>query len=83
MDEDIDFSDCPEITPEMFAKAIVQKRSPVEEAKTQVTLQIDSHVWDWFKSQNRTIKNKSINYYELIWKHINRDKISYCCLLSS
>jgi hypothetical protein len=24
-DEDIDFSDCPEITPEMFAKAIVRR----------------------------------------------------------
>jgi hypothetical protein len=24
-DKDIDFSDCPEITPEMFAKAVVRK----------------------------------------------------------
>jgi hypothetical protein len=28
-DEDIDFSDCPEITPEMFAKAIV-RRAPIQ-----------------------------------------------------
>jgi hypothetical protein len=27
-DEEIDFSDCPEITPEMFAKAIVRRGLP-------------------------------------------------------
>jgi hypothetical protein len=32
-DEDIDFSDCPEVTPEMFAKAVV-RRAP----KSQATL---------------------------------------------
>ncbi|KKD35211.1 MAG: BrnA antitoxin family protein [Limnoraphis robusta] len=59
-DEDIDFSDCPEITPEMFANAVIQKRSPVEEAKTQITLQIDSDVLDWFKSQGQDYQ-KQIN----------------------
>jgi len=28
-DEDIDLSDCPEITPEMFAKAVVRRSLPV------------------------------------------------------
>ncbi|TAG12347.1 MAG: hypothetical protein EAZ39_30860 [Oscillatoriales cyanobacterium] len=38
-DEDIDFFDCPEITP--------------EKTKAQVTLRIDSDVLEWFKSQGR------------------------------
>lgn len=37
-DEDIDLSDCPEITPEMFAKAVVRRGLPATKAKTQVTL---------------------------------------------
>jgi uncharacterized protein (DUF4415 family) len=52
-DEEIDLSDCPEITPEMFAKAIVRRGLPPAKAKTQVTLRIDSDVLDWFKSQGR------------------------------
>jgi uncharacterized protein (DUF4415 family) len=53
-DEDIDFSDCPEITPEQFARAVVQRgglQSPKN--KAQVTLRIDNDVLDWFKSQGR------------------------------
>jgi uncharacterized protein (DUF4415 family) len=52
-DEDIDLSDCPEVTPEMFAKAVVQRGLPVTRNKTQVTLRIDSDVLEWFKSQGR------------------------------
>lgn len=53
-DEDIDLSDCPEITPEMFAKAVVRRGGlPVAKAKAQITLRIDSDVLDWFKSQGR------------------------------
>jgi uncharacterized protein (DUF4415 family) len=53
-DEDIDLSDCPEITPEQFAKALVRRgglQSPKN--KAQVTLRIDSDVLDWFKLQGR------------------------------
>ena len=52
-DEDIDFSDCPEVTPEMFAKAVVRQGLPNPKTKTQVTLRIDSDVLEWFKSQGR------------------------------
>ena len=45
-DEDIDFSDCPEITPEMFAKAVVRRGLPNPKTKAQVTLRIDSDVLD-------------------------------------
>ena len=53
IDEDIDLSDCPEITPEQFAKAVVRQGLPVNKNKAQVTLRIDSDVLDWFKSQGR------------------------------
>lgn len=52
-DEDIDLSDCPEVTPEMFAKAVVRYGLPIDKNKTQVTLRIDSDVLEWFKSQGR------------------------------
>ena len=52
-DEDIDLSDCPEITPEMFAKAIVRRGLKPVPNKAQVTLRLDQDVLDWFKAQGR------------------------------
>ena len=52
-DEDIDFSDCPEVTPEMFARAVVRHGLPASKPKAQGTLRIDSDVLDWFKSQGQ------------------------------
>ncbi len=52
-DEGIDLSDCPEITPELFAKAVVKQGLPIVKNKAQVTLRIDSDVLEWFKSQGR------------------------------
>jgi uncharacterized protein (DUF4415 family) len=52
-DEEIDLTDYPEITPEKFAKAVVRQGLPVAKNKAQVTLQIDSEVLEWFKSQGR------------------------------
>lgn len=52
-DEDIDLSDCPEVTPELFAKAVVRPGLPTAKNKAQVTLRIDSEVLEWFKSQGR------------------------------
>jgi uncharacterized protein (DUF4415 family) len=52
-DEDIDLSDCPEVTPEQFAKAVVRRGLPVAKNKEQVTLRIDSDVLEWFKLQGR------------------------------
>ena len=56
-DEDIDFSDIPEVTPEMFARAVVvRKLTP--HRKTQLTLRIDEDVLDWFKAQGRGYQTK-------------------------
>ena len=35
-DQDIDLSDCPEITPELFAKAVVLRGLPAAKNKAQV-----------------------------------------------
>ena len=49
-DEDIDLSDIPEVTPEMFAKGVVRHGlKPI--VKRQLTLRLDSDVIDWFRSQ--------------------------------
>ena len=52
-DEDIDLSDCPEITPEQFARGVVRRGLPVARSKAQVTLRVESDVLEWFKSQGR------------------------------
>lgn len=49
-DEDIDFSDLPEVTPAMFAKAIV-RRGLKPRTKAQLTLRLDSDVLEWFRQQ--------------------------------
>ena len=49
-DADIDLSDIPEVTPEMFAKGVVRRGlQPI--VKRQLTLRLDSDVIDWFRSQ--------------------------------
>lgn len=52
-DEDIDLSDIPEVTPEMFARAIVRRGLKSEPVKEQITLRIDSDVLPWFRAQGR------------------------------
>ncbi len=49
-DKDIDFSDIPELTPDMFAQAIVKQGiRPI--SKAQLTIRVDNDVLAWFKSQ--------------------------------
>ena len=52
-DEDIDLSECPEVTPEMFAKAVVRRGLKPTPTKAQLTLRLDSDVLDWFRRQGR------------------------------
>ena len=49
--EDINLSDIPELTPEMFAKAIIKRGLKDKENKAQVTIRVDPDVLRWFKSQ--------------------------------
>lgn len=50
-DEDIDFSDIPEIPPEKFAQGILRKGLKPVTRKSQITLRIDSEVLDWFRAK--------------------------------
>jgi len=50
-DNEIDLFDNPEVTPEMFAKAILRKGLKPVVPKSQVTLRIDNDVLTWFKKQ--------------------------------
>lgn len=52
-DKDIDFSDNPEITAEMFAKAVLREGLKPVVRKTQVTLRVDEDVLTWFKKQGK------------------------------
>jgi len=52
-DEDIDFSDIPEITPEMVARAVLRRNFKPLPRKKQLTLRVDGDVVDWYKKQGR------------------------------
>jgi uncharacterized protein (DUF4415 family) len=68
--EDIDLSDCPEITPEQFARGVVRRGLPVAKNKAQVTLRVDSDVLEWFKSQWQRWFEKLMKKHTL-FPHLN------------
>ena len=57
-DDDIDLSDIPEITPEMFAQAVVTRGLPTKANKQQVTLRLDPDVLEWFRQQGKGYQTK-------------------------
>ena len=48
-DEDIDFSDIPEVPAEMFARGIVRRGLKPVRRKDQLTLRVDSDVVEWYR----------------------------------
>jgi uncharacterized protein (DUF4415 family) len=50
-DKDIDLSDSPELTPDMFARAIVRRGLKPVARKAQLTIRIDQDVLDWFRQK--------------------------------
>ncbi|WP_069472351.1 BrnA antitoxin family protein [Candidatus Marithrix sp. Canyon 246] len=52
-DQDIDFSDLPEVSPDKFTNAIVRKALKQVPNKTQISLHIDTDVLNWFKAQGK------------------------------
>lgn len=52
-DEEIDFSDNPELTPDNFARAIVRQGLQPTPRKSQLTLRLDQDVLDWFRLQGQ------------------------------
>ena len=70
-DNDIDFSDTPEVTPEMFARAVLRKGLKPVARKTQITLRIDEDVLTWFKKQGRGYQTR-INSLLKAYKEANQ-----------
>ncbi|HUY14948.1 MAG TPA: BrnA antitoxin family protein [Terriglobia bacterium] len=50
-DATIDFSDTPELTPQMFARAVVRRGLKPVPQKQQLTIRVDSDVLKWYKKQ--------------------------------
>jgi uncharacterized protein (DUF4415 family) len=50
-DDKINSSDAPELTPQMFARAVVRRGLKPVARKKLLTLRIDSDVVEWYKSQ--------------------------------
>ena len=74
-DKDIDFSDSPEITPEMFATTIVRKGLKLAPQKSQITLRLDTDVLEWFKTQGKgyqTRMNALLRAYMQAQKNHNK-----------
>ncbi len=57
-DKHIDYSDIPEISPEMFARAVAHRGLPVPPRKTQIALRIDGDVLAWFKAQGKGYQSR-------------------------
>ncbi len=50
-DEKIDLSDTQELTPQMFARAVVRRGLKPVPRKEQLTIRVDSDVLAWYKKQ--------------------------------
>ena len=73
-DEDIDFSDIPELTPEMFARAVLRRNFKPIPRKKQLTLRVDSDVVDWYKKQGRGYQTRINSLLRAYMKeHTKRD----------
>ncbi|MBF0133217.1 MAG: BrnA antitoxin family protein [Magnetococcales bacterium] len=57
-DEEIDFSDSPEISPEAFAQGIVRQGLKPISKKKLLNMRVDGDVLDWFKSQGKGYQTK-------------------------
>ena len=52
-DSDIDLSDSPELTPAMFAHAIVRRGFEPKPRKVSLTVRVDGDVVAWFRARGR------------------------------
>lgn len=65
-DEETDLSDVPELTPEMFARAVVRVGLKPPPPKRQLTLRLDSDVVEWYQAQGRgyqSLMNRLLRAY--------------------
>ncbi len=72
-DDEIDLTDIPEITEEMWAKAVWRKGSKSNSTNSQETLAVDSDVIEFFKAQGRDYQKK-INQLLRAYMEANQTK---------
>jgi uncharacterized protein (DUF4415 family) len=70
---EIDFSDNSELTPEMFARAFIRKKLKPVPRKSQVTLRIDEEILTWFKKQGTGYQTR-INSLLKAYKEAHQNK---------
>ncbi len=56
-DEELDFSDCPEITPEMLKSAKVHRGKKSLPQKETITLEIDRDVLEWLQTKEESYQS--------------------------
>ena len=71
-DDEIDLSDNPQLTTEMFARAVARRVLKPAERKQQVTLRIDADVLRWFRAQGPGYQSK-INALLRAYMEAHRD----------
>lgn len=57
-DKDIDNTDIPEVSPEMFARGLVRRGLKPIARKQQLTIRVDGDVLDWYKQQGQGYQTK-------------------------
>ena len=72
-EQDIDLSDNPEVTAEMFAEAVLRNGLKPVVRKTQVTLRIDEDVLAWFRKQGKGYQTR-INSLLKAYKEANQNE---------
>ena len=58
IDTDINKTDLPEVSPEMFARGLVRKGLKATARKQQLTIRVDGDVLDWYKRQGQGYQTK-------------------------
>lgn len=58
-DKDIDLSDNPELTPEMFARSIVRRGLIIAPRKVQLTLRVNNDDLEWYKKLGRGFQTQN------------------------
>ncbi len=56
--KDIDMTDVPEVSPEMFAKGLVREGLRHAARKQQLTIRVDGDVLDWYRRQGQGYQTK-------------------------
>lgn len=66
-DEDIDYSDIPELSEEFFKKA--KRANEFRQGKTRVTMRLDTEVIDWLREQGKGYQTRANRILRAAMEH--------------